>query len=33
VTAAAVESWPKMSKQEVAARLIERLVGLLKDKG
>jgi phosphopantothenoylcysteine decarboxylase/phosphopantothenate--cysteine ligase len=33
VTAAGVESWPKMSKQEVAARLIERLVGLLKDKG
>jgi phosphopantothenoylcysteine decarboxylase/phosphopantothenate--cysteine ligase len=32
VTAAAVESWPKMSKQEVAQRLIERLVAILKDK-
>ena len=32
VTAAAVKSWPKMSKQEVAARLIERLVAILKDK-
>jgi phosphopantothenoylcysteine decarboxylase/phosphopantothenate--cysteine ligase len=33
VTAETVESWPKMSKQEVAARLIERLVALLRDKG
>ena len=33
VTAAGVEAWPKMSKQEVAARLIDRLVALLKDKG
>jgi len=32
VTAAAVESWPEMSKQEVAERLIERLVAILKDK-
>ena len=33
VTAAGVESWPKMSKQEVAARLIGRLAAQLKDKG
>jgi phosphopantothenoylcysteine decarboxylase / phosphopantothenate---cysteine ligase len=32
VSAAAVESWPKMSKQEVAERLIERLVAILKGK-
>ena len=29
VTEAAVESWPKMSKQEVAARLVDRLVAML----
>ncbi len=33
VTMAGVESWPKMSKQEVAARLVERLASLLKEKG
>jgi phosphopantothenoylcysteine decarboxylase / phosphopantothenate---cysteine ligase len=32
VTAAAVESWPRMSKREVATRLIERLAALLKDR-
>jgi phosphopantothenoylcysteine decarboxylase/phosphopantothenate--cysteine ligase len=31
VTAAGVESWPKMSKREVAERLIERLAALLKE--
>jgi phosphopantothenoylcysteine decarboxylase/phosphopantothenate--cysteine ligase len=29
VTAATVESWPKMSKREVASRLIQRLVNML----
>jgi phosphopantothenoylcysteine decarboxylase/phosphopantothenate--cysteine ligase len=29
VTAEAVESWPRMSKQEVAARLIQRLAAIL----
>jgi phosphopantothenoylcysteine decarboxylase / phosphopantothenate---cysteine ligase len=32
VTETEVESWPKMSKQEVAARLVDRLVAMLHNK-
>jgi len=32
VTETAAEPWPKMSKQEVAARLVDRLVAMLHNK-
>jgi phosphopantothenoylcysteine decarboxylase/phosphopantothenate--cysteine ligase len=32
VSAAGVESWPSLSKAEVAARLMDRLAAMLKDR-